>query len=424
MEVETFIKIAFGIFFLGSLALFNSGEISFLSLGRLSIQKLKLSYPKKAKYFTRWEVKPDDILIGLLIWQTIFSIAIGVISVSIGLDVSEKFGREEFIWIVPIISTLLVLVFAEILPKVFSRFHSEMVSKTLAPIIFNSNKLLKPLMKLLLNLARKLHRMLFGKYSPEGSFLTEHELKIIFEKEKVLTHQEKKFMKNILDFGEKRVSEVLTPASKMVAIDIDEPLEEIFQKIKFHKYSRFPVYREDINNLVGILYIKDLLVAMRKTDNFLLDDILRPVHYIPENAKISELLKEFKKGRYHIAIVVDEHGSIVGLVTIEDLLEEVAGEIYDEYEVPKETIVRLSDGSWLIDADENIKNVNEKLGIEIKPKDCDTLGGFLLEIYGRIPQAGEKFDYNGIKFEVISSDQRKIEKIKLTKHVNSSRNNR
>ena len=218
-----------------------------------------------------------------------------------------------------------------------------------------------------------------------------------------------------LEFGETIVREVMIPRIDMQCVDINHEREEIFRRIMKMPYSRVPVYKGNVDNVIGIVYTKDLLTALRNRELIIMEDIMRQAYFVPETKKISELLEEFRKGRMHLAIVVDEYGVTAGLVTIEDLIEEITGEIFDEYDVEKETITKFSDGTAIVYAKEDLDKINEELGLELPSEEFDSLGGLVIDLFGRVPHTGEEINFGNLKFVVQEADRRKVVKLKIVK---------
>jgi CBS domain containing-hemolysin-like protein len=229
---------------------------------------------------------------------------------------------------------------------------------------------------------------------------------------------ERRLLQSIVDFGDTLVREVMTPRPDMVAIRADATLDELRAFFREQEYSRIPVYKENLDNIVGIVFVKDLI---RLTDDESgtmrlqqdLARLVRPATFVPETKRVPEMLKEFQRKQVQIAIVVDEYGGTAGLVTIEDLLEEIVGEIRDEYDVETEPIVDEGDGAVLFSAKVNIAEVRERLGVEIEPEGFETVGGYVLTRVGRVPAVGETFELDGLLVEVLEAERRRIHKVRV-----------
>lgn len=224
----------------------------------------------------------------------------------------------------------------------------------------------------------------------------------------------RRLLRSIVDFGDTLVREVMTPRPDMVAIHSDADVDELRALFREQEYSRIPVYTENLDNILGIVFVKDLI----RTDSGAGGDqpitpLVRPATFVPETKRVPEMLKEFQRRRVQIAIVVDEYGGTAGLVTIEDLLEEIVGEIRDEYDVETEPVVDEGNGSFVFSAKVNIDEVGERLGVEIEPEGFETVGGYVLTRVGRVPAVGERFELDGLSVEVLEAERRRIHKVRV-----------
>ncbi len=223
-------------------------------------------------------------------------------------------------------------------------------------------------------------------------------------------------LKNIFEFDDKTVREIMVPRTKVVALDINAPREKVIKVVLNEGYSRLPVYKDTIDNIIGVVYAKDLINYIEEPNLFVLYDLLRPAYFVPETKKISELLRELQKNKIHMAIVVDEFGGFSGIVTLEDILEEIVGEIHDEYDKVEKNYEVLSDGSIIVDAGMLVSDFNRKFGEDIpEGTDYESIGGFVSKLAGRIPSEGEKIKFKNVIFEVLKKSKRKIIELKITK---------
>ncbi|BCR21503.1 hemolysin family protein [Borrelia sp. HM] len=227
---------------------------------------------------------------------------------------------------------------------------------------------------------------------------------------------ETSLLKNFNSLKETIVKEIMIPRISVIFVDYYGSKDEILKVVTSSNHSRFPVYRETIDDIIGIIHTKDILLHMCKKDFYDIDlkDIMRKVMFVPESKKIDSLLKEFQENHIHIAIVVDEYGGVAGLVTLEDILEEIVGDIQDEFDNELDEIVPLEDGSYLCTARVLIEDLNESLGLSLPDGDFDTLGGFVYDLFGRIPLKNEKIEYNNLTFTIKNMHQRNIKVIKIS----------
>jgi CBS domain containing-hemolysin-like protein len=238
------------------------------------------------------------------------------------------------------------------------------------------------------------------------------------EQQGLIEGDERRLLQSIVDFGDTLVREVMTPRPDMVAIRADATYDELRALFREQEYSRIPVFKENLDNIVGFVFIKDLLRldAPESGQERLQPDLgrfIRPATFVPETKRVAEMLKEFQRKQVQIAIVVDEYGGTAGLVTIEDLLEEIVGEIRDEYDVETEPVVDEGQGSFVFSAKVNIDEVRDRLGVEIEPEGFETVGGYVLTRVGRVPAVGETFDIDGLQVEVLEAERRRIHKVRM-----------
>ncbi len=235
------------------------------------------------------------------------------------------------------------------------------------------------------------------------------------EESKSLIEEKKDMIKGIEDLSETSVKEVMIPRIDVDFISIDIPEEELLAKIAESGHSRFPVYSESIDNVLGILYVKDLLGVISKKENIDLEKLLRKAYFVPESKKIDGLLREFKRRHLHIAIAIDEYGGISGIVCMEDIIEEIVGDIQDEFDNESAEILSIGNQMWLCDARVNLDDLNESIGSSFPTEDFDTLGGFVLDLFGRIPVKYEKFNWKNWEFVVQDMEGHRVNLIKIIK---------
>lgn len=239
-------------------------------------------------------------------------------------------------------------------------------------------------------------------------------LKLISANFDLLNNKTKTMLKNIIDFKDTVVREIMVPRIDVKSSEIDENIKDIVNLVVKNGHSRVPIYEKTIDNVIGILYIKDIVSSLNtKFDNLKIRDILRPAYFVPESKKIIDLLREFQQKKIHLAVVVDEFGGMSGIVSLEDILEEIVGEIQDEYDNEQEPISKLSENCYVIDARLNIEDINERLNTYISSENVDTVGGFVFSLFAKIPSQGEKISYQNLDFTIEEVIGHKIAKIKL-----------
>jgi CBS domain containing-hemolysin-like protein len=348
---------------------------------------------------------PARLLLGL-----IFSLATVVIAVMTGRTGFQSIGM------LLLFVAVFILVFEHILPLMIVRRNPERVLEFLLPPFDVAVSFLQPLTTWLINLIMdKKDRSPAPPVKVEEvqseaarQFPEPSEELVLIERE------ERRLLQSIVDFGETLVREVMTPRPDIVAIPAGATLDELRVLFREQEYSRIPVFQENLDNILGVVFVKDLiLLGDTGASPPPIVSLMRPVSFVPETKRVPELLKEFQRQRVQIAIVVDEYGGTAGLVTLEDLLEEIVGEIRDEYDVETEPVVDEGNGSWVFSAKVNIDEVRERLGVDIELDGSETVAGFVLSRVGRVPNPGETFDLDGLVVEVLEADRRRIHKVRF-----------
>jgi CBS domain containing-hemolysin-like protein len=392
-------------------AFFSSSETAFLSCRRIRIRHLMDEGNKKAELLHKMMGEPDRLVASIVIGNNIVNVAASAIATSVAIDV---FGSEG-VGIAIGIMTFLILLVGEITPKGIAVKHAERLSLTFVKPLYYLTKVLYPVATALTAITRGLLR-LFGGSLDRNPFLTEEEFKTLLavaEEEGSLEEEERERIYNVFEFSDTVAKEVMTPRTDMVCLGINASLEEAREVTVNTGFSRIPVYSENVDHITGILYAKDLL--QYGENSYTLEDMIREPYFIPETKKVDELLKEMQKSKIHLAIVVDEYGGTAGIVTIEDLLEEIVGEIFDEYDETNTPIRVIDEQTVIINAMVPIDEVNQMLTIKIPENGFETIGGFILDQFGRIPVEGEKVSFDGVDFTVFKTDGVRIVNVKAHK---------
>jgi len=327
----------------------------------------------------------------------------------------RRFGGAGEI-VATVAMTLLLFVFADVTPKTFAIQQTDRVALFFAPLLVAMRRLVGPLATGLVKLA---NFIMPGKGLPQGPFITENEIRALAEvasDEEQIEEGEKELIHSIFEFGDTIVREVMVPRPDIVAIEADKTLRDVQALVLRHGFSRIPVFQEDLDNVVGFVFAKDVLKALYQGKAEMpLTDILRPAHFVPESKKVADLLREMQQQKFHIALVTDEYGSASGLVTLEDLLEELVGEITDEYDREEPPVVDLGNGVYRVDGRLGIDEVNELLDTELPDEEWDTVGGLMLGLLGSIPEQGEEVTYQNLVFKAEKVNGRRIAKVLITR---------
>jgi len=321
-----------------------------------------------------------------------------------------------------IILISIVQVFVYQIPRMIGQKYSGRIALIFAPVQHLLVKVLFPVITFTGGIGR-----LFSKSPVNGhpSRISKPELLYFIEEGKrsgIIDTAEYEIINRVLEFTETTAKEVMIPRPDVVALEIDTPREEVIKVITSEGFSRIPVYKDTIDNIVGIVFAKDLISMIEYKDRVILEDIIRPANFVPETKKISQLLREFQQQKIHLAIVIDEFGGTEGILTLEDIIEEIVGEIHDEYDEIKQNYTKDTDGTWIVDGGMNISDFNKTFSVQL-PEDVDyeTINGFLHKLTGRIPDKNEEIQFGNISFTIIRMSERRIDKIKVKRyHLTSS----
>ncbi|MDD5015384.1 MAG: hemolysin family protein [Atribacterota bacterium] len=403
-------------------AFFSGTETALFSLNKLQLKKMQKEEENnwRVKSIIRLLDDPQRTLISILIGNMFVNISASSLATYLAIKLFGDIG----IGIASGIMIFIILVFGEIVPKSIAVANAEGISKKIARPIEIISIGLFPLIKFFKIIISILYYF-FGKKSiKEKKEITEEDLITLIEVGKddgVIEEEEKKMIRNIFEFGDTLVKEVMVPRVDMACIPSDTKLNSILKLIKKVGHSRIPVYEETIDNIIGILYAKDLLgiyerwyISKKKFD---LKQIIRKTYFVPENKKIDDLLDIFQRDKIQIAIAIDEYGGTAGLITMEDVVEEVVGEIIDEYDKEIKLFEITEDNTVIADGNINIEKINEILNIEIPENGFETLGGFIFDLLGKVPKKGEKIKYHNIQIIVEQVVKNRIRRVKIIKEL-------
>lgn len=403
--------------------IFSACETAIISVQKSKLKSMvKEKKDKKAETVLAIKENPQRFLssvqIGITLFGTFASALAGIIAVEKIRPVFEPyFGRfSEPLSLAFCVScmTYAFLVFGELVPKSIGLSHNEKVSKALVPIIIFASKMFFFFVELLSASTNLVLRFIRQKRVEET--ISEGEIRVMIEegrKRGVIDTTEEQIFHGVFKFAKKSVKEIMVPKPKVYSIDIKSLPDEVLNYIVENEFSRYPVFREDKDNIVGVVYYKDVIREMYKKGGFELEKIVKKPYFVPETMEISQLFKEMQKRHVHMAIVVNEYGINVGIVTLEDIIEEIFGEIMDETDV-EEDIERMKDGSYVVDASSMVSDLNESLGLDLpESPDYETLGGFILKKLGEIPKGGEVVFHGNLKLTVLAMEGRRISKVRI-----------
>ena len=392
---------------------FSMSETALMALSKIRIRHMVEDGVKGAKLVEKLSEDPSRLLGAILIGNNIVNIGASALATSIAV----KAIGESGVGLVTIIMTILVLIFGEITPKSIAKQNSEKVALAVSKPINIIVKLFKPFIFVFTSISGLFIRLLGGDPKATQPFITEEELKTmvgVSEEEGVLEGVEKEMIFNVFEFADSQVKDVMVQRMDIVAVDINSTYEEVIDIIKREQFSRLPVYNQNIDDVVGILNVKDLIIASQNKEEFKVSNYMREPYYTFEFKKIKELFSEMKKTRNHMSVVLDEYGGNVGIVTIEDLIEEVVGEIEDEYDDEKDDdIIVVKEDEYIVDGSARLDNIADLIGVTMESEEFDSVGGLIIGELGRFPEKKEEIKINNLKFVIEDIDKNRIKKVRI-----------
>ncbi len=408
MTGQDWFDVLFVLLLIVAVGFLAASELAITRTNRVRALRLLEEKRRGASWLVRIAENPAPYLNVVLFLTLLATIGGTTIATSFAVRHLHKAGEI----VATIVMTLLLFVFAELTPKTFAIQQTDRTALRVAPLIGLIGRALAPFANLLLRIA---NAIMPGRGLKEGPFITEQELRASAEvasEEGEIEEGEVELIHSIFEFGDTIVREVMVPRPDVVAIEHDRPLRDVQAIVLTHGYSRVPVYREDLDDVIGIVYAKDVLKALHQgKQDAPLAEVVRDAHYIPETKKVAELLREMQQQKFHIALATDEYGSVSGLVTLEDLLEELVGEIADEYDREEPEVVQIGEGLYRVSGKASIDDVNELLEVELPDEEWDTVAGLVLDLFGRIPKGGEKVPFQGLGFTAEVVQGRRIAKV-------------
>ncbi len=425
-------------FLVGS-ALCSGAETALTALGDARARQLREAGTRRGRLLGLWIDHPERVLSTLLIGNTLVNIGAGALAAAIGASIAEATGWHGATTVAAAtaIMTAVILFFGEIIPKTLGKRHPVRFSLDVIPLVRAMAWLLWPVATGVTRATGALFRAFGGAPPNAGPAVTSEEIEYLIEmgtREGVLDEVKEELLNSVLEFADRVTREIMVPRTKMVAIDRAAPAAELLRIVTENPYSRMPVYEESADNIVGVLLVREIIGDLRDGRTLTLERHLKPAYFVPEGMKISRLLKEMQRRKTHLAIVVDEFGGTSGLVTLEDVLEEIVGEIQDEGDVESAPVRALAPGVWLADAAVPLHDLegylNEHLadgaaeGVERPAEvrfpeegDYETLGGFVTATAGRVPAVGALVVWDGLSFTVRAGDERRVTRVEIARRA-------
>ena len=402
-------------------AFFSSAETALTTVNKLRIRSLADDNIRGAKTVSKLIEEPGKMLSAILIGNNIVNLSASALTTAL---VINTFG-SEWIGVVTGILTLLILIFCEISPKSMATIFAEKYSLRIAGLIYLLTQLLTPIIFLINKVS--LGFMFIMRIDPTAkiSAITENELRTILDfshEEGVIESEERRMITNVVDFGDSLAKDVMVPRIDMAFASADLSYDELVQNFSEEKYTRMPVYSETRDNVIGVVNLKDVFFYNGDKENFNIVDIIREPYFTYEFKKTSELLIEMRRLSISIAIVLDEYGATAGLITIEDLLEEIVGEIRDEYDEDEEDCIKfVSENEYIVDGNTKLDDINDGLGLNLESNDYDSIAGHIIYLLDHLPDEGETVTDDHVTFTVLAVDKNRIDKVHILLNIDEEK---
>ena len=422
--MDTYQNVVLLVFLILLSGFFSASETALTAFRSIHLEKLEDGkHDKQVNLLKKWLKNPNEMLTGLLLGNNI----VNILASSIATIVTIQFmgTSSKSVAVATIGMTVVILVFGEITPKIIAKNHSLKIAGVVIVIVYWFSFFTKPLIKILIWISKFIGKLLGIELEDETLMITEEDI-ISFvnvgEAEGIIEEDEKEMIHSIVGFGETSAKEVMTPRTAMLAFEGNKTIDDIWYEMVDNGFSRIPVYEDTIDNILGVLYIKDIMNCIKDGNtNVPIKNFIRPGYFVPETKSIIEILKEFKALKVHIAMVLDEYGGIVGLLTIEDLIEEIVGEIRDEFDTEEEEfITQIDENSYEVDAMIDIETLDKELCLNLpESDDYESLGGLIVTELGRLATIGDELKFNGVKLKVLEINKMRVSRVLIEKEQQS-----
>lgn len=427
METDWLLKFLSLVVLLFGSGFFSGSEVAFFSLDKKKVDKHFKNNPFIQRHLTTIISFPRRLLVTILIGNTLVNVALSIIAVTLAFDFAKIFNFDLNLAITfqIIFTTILVLIFGELLPKMLATKSTYQFAKFAALPIYVISSILYPISEFITEVIKISVSKI--KFDQSKSALTTEEfsdLATLSTERGAIDENEKEIINSIVEFRETNVSEIMTPRVDIVAIAENKSIDDVIKIIGESGHSRIPVYRDNIDTITGVVFAKDLLKFINNEvskKQIKISSLVKKVLFVPESKKIGELLREFQTKKIHLAIVVDEYGGTAGLITLEDIIEEVVGDIWDEYDKAEKNIQQLAENKFLVNGNILLEDLALEININFideNDPDIDTLAGFVLKISGEIPKEGDSFLHNDFRITVKQLDKKRIRKVLIEKIPN------
>ncbi|WP_315079723.1 hemolysin family protein [uncultured Clostridium sp.] len=393
-------------------AFFSMSETALMSINKIRLRHMVEEGVPEAKLVEKLTEDPNKLLGAILIGNNIANIAASGLATVLATNIFGSGG----VGIATGVMTILVLIFGEITPKSIAKQRSDSVALKVSKPIKLIVIIFKPFVYMFTAISSFFIKILGGDPKATEPFITEEELKTmvdVSEEEGVLENVEKEMIFNVFDFADLQVKDVMVQRVDVTALDSESTYEDVLKIIKEEQFSRIPVYNQTIDDVIGILNVKDLLMLENPRENFKMTKYIREPFYTFEFKRIVELFKEMKKERNHIAVVLDEYGGTVGIITIEDLIEEIVGDIEDEYDDANTSIEVIKENEYIVDGSVRLHDIGDLIGTDMESDEFDSVGGLIIGELGRMPEEKEEIECDNMKFIVENIDKNRIKKVRI-----------
>jgi len=422
LEVESFIRIIIFLILIVLSAFFSGSEAAFFSLSKEMVNRLKESSLRSSIRIVSLLAKPRFLLITILAGNTIVNVAAATVAALLTADLSSyfQFSEEIAIIIEVVVVTLVLLIFSELTPKVFAVKNSYKFATIVSIPLQIVSFILYPIVLVLDRFPTLFSGLLATRVKQH--LLSKEELKTLIEvsEEKgTLEEDEREMIHSIFEFSKTTAKEIMVPRIDMVCTEKSITLNDLIDLIKTKGHTRIPLYEETVDNILGVVHAKELLPFINDSSQKIdLASLAKPALFVPESKMIDELLKDFQVEKQHMAIVVDEYGGTAGLITLEDVIEEIVGEIQDEYDTEKPLYKKINDNHFLVDAKIDLDELNEELNMNLPvDQSYESLGGFIFNLIGSVPQKKQEIEYGVYKFIIEKIDRNRIKEVLIIRTV-------
>ena len=393
-------------------AFFSSAETALINMSKIRLKHLVKENVKNADKLEKLYEDSNKLIGAILIGNNIVNVATSSIATIITTSRFSNAGLGISVGL----TTLVILIFGEITPKNLALQNSESICLFVAPIILFLVRIFTPILFILNNISKLLSSLLGQRNDDKKPTITQDELKTIVDvsnQEGVLQTDETERIQNIFEFKDLTVDDIMIQRRDIVAISSDMSYDEIIEVFKNRQLSRLPIYEDTIDDIIGVLYAKDLFFNEHNKEEFDIKTLMREPVFVNEFVKISDFFKKMQQVKTHIAIVLDEYGGVAGIVTMEDLVESIVGDIYDEYDQQDEEVRKVKENIYVINGNSKLTEIQELLQVELVSKDYESLGGYLMDKMGKIPTQGDIYEDDNFKFIISSMDKNRINKVKV-----------